>query len=69
MLVLDVASCSCDAPPDSQQLVNVVDLGLGRTGLIVTFDSEDGAALELIECANAVHLGAMRVLWGIGAGE
>lgn len=68
-LALDVVSCSYDAPPDSPPLVNVVHLGLGRTGLIVTFDYEDGEALERIDDVDGSRLGAMRVLWSIGAGE
>jgi len=47
----------------------VVDLGGGRTGIIVTRSGEDSNSTDLVEYRDGVDLGQMRVLQSIGAGE
>ena len=50
-------------------LLNVVDLGAGRTGLIVQLSGGDGAALELVEYRDGVNLAHMRTWQTISFGE
>jgi hypothetical protein len=50
-------------------LLNVIDLGEGRTGIIVEQSGEDSTSLDLIDYHDGVDLGHMRLLHAIGAGE
>lgn len=50
-------------------LLNVVDLGSGRTGLIVSVSGEDSLSLNLVEYRGGVSLNEMRTLQTIGAAE
>jgi hypothetical protein len=50
-------------------LLNVIDLGDGRTGIIVEQNGEDSTSLDLVEYHDGVDLGHMRFLHSIGSGE
>jgi len=50
-------------------LLNVIDLGQGKTGIIVSFSWEDSAATELLEYVDGQDLGHMHVLQSLAAGE
>ncbi|HZW81093.1 MAG TPA: hypothetical protein VFF50_11530 [Candidatus Deferrimicrobiaceae bacterium] len=50
-------------------LINVVDLGGGRTGLVTETSGEDSHSLDLVEYRDGVSLRDMRSLQSIGAGE
>lgn len=50
-------------------LRNVVDLGDGRSGLIVSIAGEDSRSLQLLEYHDGADLKHMRTLQSIGAGE
>jgi hypothetical protein len=51
------------------ELVNVVDLGDGRTGIIVQLIGGDGRALNLLEYRDGISVLKMRVLQSISFGE
>jgi hypothetical protein len=51
------------------KLRNVVDLGDGKTGIIVDISGDDGASLELLEYRDGANLTQMRKLQFISAGE
>jgi hypothetical protein len=50
-------------------LCNVVDLGRGRTGIIVGRSGEDDNSTDLLEYRDGVDLKQMRILQSIAAGE
>jgi hypothetical protein len=50
-------------------LLNVVDLGAGRTGLIVALKGADSSDVRMVEYRDGVDFYHMRVLQSIGAGE
>jgi hypothetical protein len=50
-------------------LLNVVDLGGGKTGIIVGISGEDSGSLNLAEYRDGASLREMRSLHSIGAGE
>lgn len=50
-------------------LLNVVDLGGGRTGLIVSSSGDDSSSLKLVEYRDGVGLSQMRTLQSIDVGE
>jgi hypothetical protein len=50
-------------------LLNVVDLGGGRTGVIVGMSGNDSSSLDLVEYRDGADLGHMCTLQSIGAGE
>jgi len=52
-----------------ENLLNVVDLGNGKTGIIVYIEGEDSRAIELLEYRDGMTLRQMRVLQTIAAGE
>ena len=56
-------------PKDLPELLNVVDLGDGRVGLIVNLIGTDGRSLLLYEYRDGATLAEMRVLQSISAGE
>jgi hypothetical protein len=51
------------------ELFNLIDLGDGRTGIIVQRLGGDGRALELLEYRDGIRLAQMRVLQSISFGE
>jgi len=51
------------------KLFNLVDLGNGRTGVIVQLLGGDGRALDLLEYRDGIRLAQMRVLQSISSGE
>jgi len=62
------------AEPDSgylvkESLLNVVDLGNGRTGIIVYIEGPDNRGIQLIEYKDGAALKGMRVIHSVGAGE
>jgi hypothetical protein len=50
-------------------LLNVVDLGDGKTGMIVHIQGLDSTELHLLEYRDGVDLKSMRLLQSIGSGE
>jgi len=50
-------------------LLNVVDLGDGKTGIIVNITGEDSAEIDLMEYRDGVDTKRMRVLQSIASGE
>jgi hypothetical protein len=50
-------------------LLNVVDLGDGRTGIILHIQGGDGTALKLAEYRDGANARSMRVLQSIASGE
>jgi hypothetical protein len=69
---LHVLALEIDRTPDLYQLpriLNVVDLGAGRTGMIVGESGEDSSATVLVEYRDGANVAHMRVLQSIGAGE
>jgi hypothetical protein len=50
-------------------LLNVIDLGGGNAGIIVSEHGDDSVSLSLVEYRDAMHLGHMRTLQSIGSGE
>jgi hypothetical protein len=62
---LSTASDAGEAP----ELFNVLDLGDGRTGIIVQFLGGDSRALDLLEYRDGISLARMHVLQSISFGE
>ena len=61
-----------EAPLGSEflpNLLNVVDLGDGKTGIIVNITGEDSAEIDLMEYRDGVDTKRMRVLQSIASGE
>jgi hypothetical protein len=52
-----------------ENLLNAVNLGGGRTGIVVNVQGEDSRAIELREYRDGVTLTGMRLLNDIGVGE
>jgi hypothetical protein len=50
-------------------LLNVVDLGDGRTGIIIDINGEDGTEADLAEYRDGANIKNMRVMQSIGSGE
>ncbi|PYX45631.1 MAG: hypothetical protein DMG79_18815, partial [Acidobacteria bacterium] len=50
-------------------LQNVVDLGDGKTGIIVAISGDDSASLDLLEYRDGTNLTQMHKLQSIAAGE
>jgi hypothetical protein len=70
ILAAEEPLCELNAlDPVEPRLRNVVDLGDGRTALIVSFEGGDGRSLELLEYRDGVPLADMRKLQSISAGE
>jgi len=51
------------------KLLNAVDLGGGRTGIILSISGEDGTSTRLLEYRDGVDFQHMRILQTIEAGE
>ena len=69
LLAVSPSSCSYDMPKEAPRLLNAVDLGAGRIGLIMEYLGEDGRALVLHEYVDGSSLAHMPVLQTIAAGE
>ena len=54
---------------DLPSLLNVVDLGNGRTGIIVHISGLDSTELHLVEYRDGADLKSMHVMQSIGTGE
>lgn len=70
--VLHALAFEVDRNPDLYQLpriLNVVELGRGRTGMIVGKSGEDSSATVLVEYRDGADVAHMRVLQSIGARE
>lgn len=52
-----------------QSLLNVVDLGNGRTGIIVYIEGEDSRGIRLVEYKDGAGIKDMRVLQSVGVAE
>jgi Ethanolamine utilization protein EutJ (predicted chaperonin) len=50
-------------------LLNVIDLGGGNAGIIVSEHGDDSVSLSLVEYRDGMHLGHIRTLQSIGSGE
>jgi hypothetical protein len=50
-------------------LLNLIDLGGGNAGIIVSEHGGDSASLSLAEYRDGMDLGQMRTLQSIGSGE
>ncbi len=50
-------------------LLNVIDLGRGRVGIIVSEHGDDSASLSIVEYRDGMTLGEMPVLQSIGSAE
>jgi hypothetical protein len=50
-------------------LLNVIDLGGGNAGIIVSEHGDDSASLSLVEYRDGIDMGHMRTLQSIGSGE
>jgi hypothetical protein len=46
-----------------------VDLGSGRTGIIIGIDGSGGRGMQLIEYKDGVALKGMRLIQNVSAGE
>jgi hypothetical protein len=68
ILAVETHSVAPDAG-ELPELLNVVDLGDGRTGIIVKFLGGDGTALDLLEFRDGMSLTQMRIMQSIGTGE
>jgi hypothetical protein len=51
------------------ELLNVVDLGDGKTGIILSIAGEDSASTRLLESRDGLDFQHMRVLQSLEAGE
>ncbi len=51
------------------QMLNVIDLGDGRTGIIFANSALDDASIDLVEYRDGAELAHMHTLQSIGAGE
>lgn len=60
---------SYDFQSELPRLLNVLDLGGGRTGLVIRLQGEDSVALELVEYRDGTDLGHMHRFQWIGEGE
>lgn len=58
-----------DGGIDLPHLLNVVDLGGGRTGIILSVGGEDSSSTKLVEYRDGLDFQHMRVLQSLDAGE
>ena len=54
---------------EKEQLLNVVDLGNGKTGVIVYIQGSASRGIELREYKDGSTLKGMRMIQAVGAGE
>jgi len=52
-----------------QNLLNVVDLGNGRTGIIVYIEGQDSRGIRLVEYKDGAGMKGMRLLQSVGTAE
>jgi hypothetical protein len=52
-----------------QKVLSVVDLGRGRTGIVVSFRGYESLVLRLVEYRDGVRLSDMRVLQNVSTAE
>jgi hypothetical protein len=69
ILAVESRVSSYDFEQELPKLLNVVDLGGGRTGIIVSISGEDSGSLGLVEYRDGVSLAHMRSLQTVGVGE
>jgi hypothetical protein len=69
ILAVETTTANDDFTNEFPILENVVDLGNGATGLIVTIWGGDGRSLSLIQYADGMNIAHMRHLHSISAGE
>jgi hypothetical protein len=48
-------------------ILDVLDIGEGRTGLVVDIAGFDGRSLHLVEYVDGLAFDAMQILWAIDA--
>lgn len=66
---IEPSTCTFDFPPAAERLLNVVDLGDGRVGLVMEFNGEDSRSIHLYEYRDGVGISGMRLLHSIGVAE
>jgi hypothetical protein len=69
IVAAQVSGCLDDFLIDAPRLLNVVDLGGGRTGIILSFTGGDGSSLELFDYRDGIDVTDMRSLPSISHGE
>jgi hypothetical protein len=69
ILAVENQTASYGFDDDLPILRNVVDLGSGKTGIIVSVSGDDGRVLRLMEYRDGVDLAHMRILQNIGSAE
>jgi hypothetical protein len=69
IVAVEKRTSSYDFQSELPRLLNVLDLGGGRTGLVVGIQGEDSRALELVEYRDGADLGHMHRFQWIGEGE
>ena len=69
ILSTEPRNSSYDGVGFTASLVNVVDLGEGRTGFVVSRAGEDSVSTDLVEYRDGVDLSQMQVLQSISTGE
>jgi hypothetical protein len=69
ILAAQATTANSDFTDELPILENVVDLGSGRTGLVLTIVGGDGRSLDLVEYADGVDIAHMRHLQSISVGE
>jgi hypothetical protein len=69
ILAVETRTSSYDFEHELPKLLNVVDLGGDRTGIIVSISGDDGSSLCLVEYGDGVGLNHMRSLQTVGMGE
>jgi hypothetical protein len=69
ILAVETHSNTASDGGELPELFNVVDLGDGRTGIIVQFWGGDSRTLDLLQYRDGISLAQMRVLQSIGTGE
>jgi hypothetical protein len=69
--VLIAGRQQCDLGYDTvpPRLLSALEIGEGRTGLVVDFIGFDGRSLQLLEYADGQDLAHMPTLWMVGASE
>ena len=66
---LRVLAVEANQNMDLPQILNVVDLGGGRTGIILREGGEDSTSTDLVEYKDGADVAHMRTMQSIAAGE
>lgn len=69
MPILEILAMETNQQVDLPAILNVVDLGSGRTGMIVAQGGEDSTSLDLVEYRDGLNVAQMPSLQSITAGE